>query len=82
MCIRDRGAAQGGRLDVGVFQKGTSVPATPYSGALLSVAVDVKVDASTPAGARIPLTVLKAHALPATGSLAPIDVAVGTIITQ
>ncbi|MBM7116984.1 beta strand repeat-containing protein [Archangium primigenium] len=77
-----KGAAQGGRLDVGVFQKGTSVPATPYSGALLSVAVDVKVDASIPAGTRIPLTVLKAHALPATGSLAPIDVAVGTIITQ
>ena len=77
-----KGGAKAGTLSVGVFQKGTTVPATSYSGALVSVALDVKLDPSTPAGTRIPLSVIKAHALPETGDLSTIDVAVGTIVTQ
>ena len=77
-----KSGVKAGTLEFGVYQKGTSVPATAYSGALVSVALDVTVSASTPAGTRIPLTVVKAHALPATGELLPIDVAVGTLVTQ
>jgi hypothetical protein len=39
----------------------------------------VNATAQTPVGTVVPLTVVKAHALPATGSLEAIDVAVGTM---
>ncbi|HEX8539989.1 MAG TPA: hypothetical protein VF664_21180, partial [Cystobacter sp.] len=77
-----KGAAKDGTLRVGVFQKGKSGPATEYTGALLSVAVDVKLDASLPAGTRIPLSVVKAQALTATGDLRNLDVAVGVLATE
>ncbi|WNG26381.1 hypothetical protein F0U62_21880 [Cystobacter fuscus] len=77
-----KGAAKDGTLRVGVFQKGTSGPATAYTGALVSVAVDVKLDPSLPAGTRIPLSVVKAQALTATGDLRDIDVAVGVLATE
>ncbi|RKG52006.1 hypothetical protein D7X30_34840 [Corallococcus sp. AB011P] len=74
-----KSAVKGGMLSVGVYQKGA--PAHAYNGALLSVALTVKASAETPAGTVVPLTVLKAHALPASGSLQVINVAVGTITT-
>ncbi len=77
-----KGAAKDGTLRVGVFQKGTSGPATAYTGALVSVAVDVKLDPSLPAGTRIPLSVLKGQVLTATGDLRNIDVAVGVLATE
>lgn len=74
-----KGAVKANTLSVGVFQKGA--PAQAYTGALVSVALTVKTTETTPAGTVVPLAVLKAHALPATGSLQSIDVAVGTITT-
>ncbi|RKH84082.1 hypothetical protein D7Y21_25380 [Corallococcus sp. AB045] len=74
-----KSAVKGGMLSVGVYQKGA--PAHAYNGALLSVALTVKATAEMPAGTVVPLTVLKAHALPASGSLQTINVAVGTITT-
>ncbi|RKH65390.1 hypothetical protein D7X96_23815 [Corallococcus interemptor] len=74
-----KSGVKGGTLSVGVYQKGAAAHA--YNGALLSVALTVKATAETPAGAVVPLTVLKAHALPASGSLQAINVAVGTITT-
>ncbi|NOK07468.1 Ig-like domain-containing protein [Corallococcus exercitus] len=74
-----KSAVKGSTLSVGVYQKGA--PAHAYNGALLSVALTVKATAETPAGAVVPLNVLKAHALPASGSLQAISVAVGTITT-
>ena len=77
-----KGTIQGGTLKVGVYQKGTSAPATAYTGALLSVALKLEPSGSTPAGTVIPLSVVKAHALPATGTLASIRVAVGTLTAR
>jgi len=77
-----KGAAKDGTLRVGVFQKGTSGPATEYTGALLSVAVDVKLDPSLPAGTRIPLSFIKGQVLTATGDLRNLDVAVGVLTTE
>jgi hypothetical protein len=74
-----KSGVKGSTLSVGVYQKGA--PAHGYTGALLSVALTVKTTAQTPAGTLVPLNVLKAHALPASGSLQAIDVAVGTITT-
>ncbi|NNB88279.1 hypothetical protein [Corallococcus exiguus] len=74
-----KSGVKGSTLSVGVYQKGA--PAHAYNGALLSVALTVKATAETPAGTAVPLTVLKAHALPASGSLQAINVAVGTITT-
>lgn len=74
-----KSGVKGTTLSVGVYQKGA--PAHAYDGALLSVALTVKTTAETPAGTTVPLNVLKAHALPASGSLQAIDVAVGTITT-
>ncbi|NNC17777.1 hypothetical protein HJC22_18850 [Corallococcus exiguus] len=74
-----KSGVKGSTLSVGVYQKGA--PAHAYNGALLSVALTVKATAETPAGTAVPLTVLKAHALPASGSLQTINVAVGTITT-
>ncbi|MBN8469211.1 hypothetical protein JYJ95_22125 [Corallococcus exiguus] len=74
-----KSSVKAGMLSVGVYQKGA--PAHEYDGALLSVALTVKATAETPAGTAVPLTVLKAHALPASGSLQTINVAVGTITT-
>ncbi|QRK06318.1 hypothetical protein JQX13_40450 [Archangium violaceum] len=71
-----------GTLTVGVFQKGTLGPATAYSGALLSVALDLKTGPSTPAGTLVPISVVKAHALSDSGALGAIDVAVGTLTTR
>ena len=75
-----KGLVQTGTLKVGVFQKGGT--ATAYSGGLISVALELKLSSSLGGGTVIPLTVVKAHALPATGALAPIDVAVGTLTAQ
>ncbi|WP_223643077.1 hypothetical protein [Corallococcus sp. EGB] len=72
-----KSAVKGSTLSVGVYQKGAAAHA--YDGALLSVALTVKASAETPAGTVVPLNVLKAHALPASGSLQAINVAVGTI---
>jgi hypothetical protein len=74
-----KSGVKGSTLSVGVYQKGA--PAHGYTGALLSVALTVKTTAQTPSGTVVPLTVLKAHALPASGALQGIDVAVGTITT-
>ncbi|WP_163991816.1 hypothetical protein [Pyxidicoccus caerfyrddinensis] len=74
-----KSSVKGSTLSVGVYQKGA--PAHGYTGALLSVALTVKTTAQTPAGTLVPLNVLRAHALPASGSLQAIDVAVGTITT-
>ncbi|MFP2896411.1 hypothetical protein [Corallococcus sp. 4LFB] len=74
-----KSAVKGSTLSVGVYQKGA--PAHVYNGALLSVALTVNATAQTPAGSVVPLNVLKAHALPASGSLQVINVAVGTITT-
>ncbi|NNC04442.1 hypothetical protein HJC10_16520 [Corallococcus exiguus] len=74
-----KSGVKGSTLSVGVYQKGA--PAHAYNGALLSVALTVKATAEMPAGTAVPLTVLKAHALPASGSLQAINVAVGTITT-
>ncbi|GMU08674.1 Ig-like domain-containing protein [Corallococcus caeni] len=74
-----KSAVKGSTLSVGVYQKGA--PAHAYNGALLSVALTVNATAQTPAGSVVPLNVLKAHALPASGSLQAISVAVGTITT-
>ncbi|GMT96846.1 hypothetical protein KH5H1_09650 [Corallococcus caeni] len=74
-----KSAVKGSTLSVGVYQKGA--PAHAYNGALLSVALTVNATAQTPAGSVVPLNVLKAHALPASGSLQVINVAVGTITT-
>ncbi|MCY1018936.1 beta strand repeat-containing protein [Pyxidicoccus sp. MSG2] len=74
-----KSGVKGSTLSVGVYQKGA--PAHAYNGALLSVALTVKATAQTPAGTLVPLNVLKAHALPASGALQAIDVAVGTITT-
>ncbi|NBD08439.1 MULTISPECIES: hypothetical protein [Corallococcus] len=74
-----KSAVKGSTLSVGVYQKGA--PARAYDGALLSVALSVQTSAQTPAGSVVPLNVLKAHALPASGSLQAITVAVGTITT-
>ncbi|MFY0576061.1 hypothetical protein ACN28S_18375 [Cystobacter fuscus] len=49
-----KGAAKDGTLRVGVFQKGTSGPATAYTGALVSVAVDVKLDPRCPPAREFP----------------------------
>ncbi|MBU8898586.1 hypothetical protein DRW03_07750 [Corallococcus sp. H22C18031201] len=74
-----KSGVKGSTLRVGVYQKGA--PAQAYTGALLSVALTVNASAETPAGTVVPLNVLKAHALPASGSLQTINVAVGTITT-
>ncbi|MCP3166621.1 hypothetical protein [Myxococcus qinghaiensis] len=74
-----KSGVKGRTLSVGVYQKGA--PAHEYDGALLSVALAVEALAETPAGTVVPLSVLKAHALPASGSLQAINVAVGTITT-
>ncbi|NOK15615.1 Ig-like domain-containing protein [Corallococcus carmarthensis] len=74
-----KSGVKGSTLSVGVYQKGA--PAHAYNGALLSVALTVKATAETPAGTVVPLNVLKAHALPASGSLQAINVAVGTLTT-
>ncbi|MCP3098494.1 hypothetical protein LZ198_06335 [Myxococcus sp. K15C18031901] len=74
-----KSGVKGTTLSVGVYQKGA--PARAYDGALLSVALTVTTIAETPAGTAVPLKVIKAHALPASGSLQAIDVAVGTITT-
>ncbi|NTX64297.1 hypothetical protein HUA74_26945 [Myxococcus sp. CA051A] len=74
-----KSGVKGSTLRVGVYQKGA--PAHAYDGALLSVALTVEVIAETPAGIVVPLNVLKAHALPASGSLQAINVEVGTITT-
>jgi len=74
-----KSGVKGRTLSVGVYQKGA--PAHEYDGALLSVALSVEALAETPAGTVVPLNVLKAHALPASGSLQAINVAVGTITT-
>ncbi len=74
-----KSGVKGSTLSVGVYQKGA--PAHAYNGALLSVALTVNASAETPAGTVVPLSVLKAHALPASGSLQAINVAVGTITT-
>ncbi|MFB1481277.1 hypothetical protein [Corallococcus sp. RDP092CA] len=74
-----KSGVKGSTLRVGVYQKGA--PAHAYNGALLSVALTVNASAETPAGTVVPLSVLKAHALPASGSLQTINVAVGTITT-
>jgi hypothetical protein len=74
-----KSGVKGSTLSVGVYQKGA--PAHAYNGALLSVALTVKATSQTPAGTVVPLSVFKAHALPASGALQAIDVAVGTITT-
>ncbi|MET0401649.1 MAG: hypothetical protein ABW123_04560, partial [Cystobacter sp.] len=71
-----------GTLNVGVFHKGTGGTATPYSGALISVALDVKSGPSVPAGSRIPLSFVKGQILTATGDLRNITVAVGTLTAE
>ncbi|MCP3063669.1 hypothetical protein LXT21_33335 [Myxococcus sp. K38C18041901] len=74
-----KSGVKGGTLSVGVYQKGA--PAHPYDGALLSVALTVDATGERPAGTVVPLSVRKAHALPASGTLQSIDVAVGTLTT-
>lgn len=74
-----KSGVKGGTLSVGVYQKGA--PARAYDGALLSVALTVDATGEKPAGTVVPLSVRKAHALPASGSLQAIDVAVGTLTT-
>jgi hypothetical protein len=75
-----KGTVKGGTLSVGAYQKGA--PAQEYTGALISVALTVNTSDTTPAGTVIPLSVVKAHALPATGALQAIDVAVGKLTTK
>jgi len=77
-----KGLPQEGSLLLGVFQKGTSSPAVPYAGALVSVALELEADDTLASGATVPLTVLKAHALDATTGLTPITVAVGTLVAE
>ena len=77
-----KASVQAGTLKVGVYQKGPGVAAVAYSGALISVALDLKLSSPTAPGTVIPLTVVKAHALPDSGSLASISVAVGTVTAQ
>ncbi|MFY1826634.1 hypothetical protein ACN47A_12020 [Myxococcus fulvus] len=74
-----KSGVKGGTLSVGVYQKGAAARA--YDGALLSVALTVDGTSERPAGTVVPLSVRKAHALPASGSLQVIDVAVGTLTT-
>ncbi|NVJ26116.1 Ig-like domain-containing protein [Myxococcus sp. AM011] len=74
-----KSGVKGSRLSVGVYQK--DAPAHAYDGALLSVSLTVEANAETPAGTVVPLNVIKAHALPASGSLQSINVAVGTLTT-
>ncbi|PTL76864.1 hypothetical protein DAT35_47175 [Vitiosangium sp. GDMCC 1.1324] len=75
-----KGGVKADTLSVGVYQK--DAPAKEYTGALISVALDLKGSDSLPAGTRVPLSVVKAHALPDSGTLASINVAVGAITTR
>jgi hypothetical protein len=77
-----KGSASGGTLSAGVFQKQGA--AVAVSDAVVSVALDLSAKAILTAkpGVAIPLSVVKAKALPATGSLTGIEVAVGSLVTQ
>lgn len=77
-----KGLVQDGMLRVGVFQKGSSAPATAYTGALLSVALEVKLDNPLPAGTRIPLSALKAQVVGESGEVRDVDVAVGLLTAE
>ncbi|MFL5353252.1 hypothetical protein [Archangium sp.] len=68
-------------LSLGVFQKGTAAPAASSTGAVLSVAVDLKTGPTLPTGA-VRLAVTKAHSLSESGTLGPIDVAVGKLTAK
>jgi hypothetical protein len=77
-----KGTVSEDKLLVGVFQKGSATPATEYSSALVSVALELKPSPSLPSGALLPLALVKAHALSDSGTLSPIDVAVGTLTAE
>ena len=74
--------ADGGTLRAGVFQKGTSFPATPYGGPLVSVALSLAPGAPLASGTPLALSVAKAAALPPAGGLQPILVQVGTLVAE
>jgi hypothetical protein len=77
-----KGSAKGQTLSAGVFQKEGAPVAV--SSAVVSVALDLSAKAisSVKPGTAIPLTVVKASALPEAGALAPITVAVGSVVAQ
>ncbi|QRO01722.1 hypothetical protein JRI60_23205 [Archangium violaceum] len=76
-----RSNAKDSTLLVGAFQKGTAAPAVSFTGPVLSVALDLKTGPTLPSGP-VELRVTKAHALPGSGTLGPIDVAVGALTAQ
>lgn len=76
-----KSTARDNDLFVGVFQKGATAPAAEAAGAVLTVALDLRTGPTLPSGA-VRLAVTKAHALSESGTLAPIDVAVGTLTAQ
>jgi hypothetical protein len=71
-----KGVSKNGTLVSGVFQKGGA--AVDVSVPVASVALDF-AGASSVSGTAVPVSVVKAEALDASGVLAPISVAVGTI---
>jgi len=66
-------------LSVGVFQKGASAPAVAYDKPLLTVAMNLTTVGPTVGRGPVAFKVLKAHALSDSGTLAPINVAVGSL---
>ena len=69
-------------LSVGVFQKGAASPTVAFDTALLTVAMELTSLGPTVGKGPVAFRVTKAHALSDTGTLGPIDVAVGTLTLE
>ncbi len=70
---------EGNVLSLGVFQKGASAPAVAYDKPLLSVGMDLATLGPTVGKGPVAFRILKAHALSDSGTLGPINVAVGRL---
>ncbi len=77
-----KSSVKGSTLSVGVFQKGDTAPVVALDKALLSVGMDLTSLGPTVGKGPVAFRVLKAHALSDTGTLGPIDVAVGTLTLE
>ncbi len=74
-----KSGTKGNVLSVGVFQKGASAPAVAYDKPLLSVGMDLASLGPTVGKGPVTFRLLKAHALSNSGTLEPINVAVGKL---
>jgi hypothetical protein len=74
-----KSGTKGNVLSVGVFQKGASAPAVAYDKPLLTVGMDLAPLGPTVGKGPVMFKLLKAHALSDSGTLEPINVAVGRL---